>query len=269
VTYLGYPDTTGLAAMDCRMVDAITDPVGEADRLASERLARFAPTAWTYDPPPTAPEPAMAREGPIAFGSFNNFSKVNDATLGHWARILACVDGSRLVLKGHGLGTTVLATDVRRRLASAGISEERVDLIERTETIEQHLAAYARIDIALDTFPYHGTTTTCEALWMGVPVVTLAGDRHASRVGASLLTAVGHPEWIASDWSDYVQKAAALAAACRGRHGERGADVERGLALRAAMRRSALLDHKGQSERFGRALCALWIERRAMPAVAA
>jgi predicted O-linked N-acetylglucosamine transferase (SPINDLY family) len=250
-TYLGYPDTTGLAAMDYRLVDAVTDPAPAADALCSERLVRFAPTAWSYCPPPTAPEPAADRSGPVAFGCFNNFAKVTDSALSSWSRLLAAVPGSRLALKGAGFAAPELAAAVRGRLTAAGIAGDRVELLERTETLEAHLAAYGGIDLALDTFPYHGTTTTCEALWMGVPVVALAGDRHASRVGASLLAAVGHPEWIASDAADYVRIAAEVAAS---RPRTRAAREE----LRAAVRRSALCDHPAQARRFGSALRAMW-----------
>jgi predicted O-linked N-acetylglucosamine transferase (SPINDLY family) len=250
-TYLGYPDTTGLAAMDYRLVDGVTDPSPTADALCTERLIRFAPTAWSYCPPPTAPEPGEDRTGPFTFGCFNNFAKVTDALLLCWSRLLAAVPGSRLALKGAGFAAPELATAVRERLTAAGLAADRVELLERTETLEGHLAAYARIDLALDTFPYNGTTTTCEALWMGVPVVALAGDRHAGRVGASLLTAVGRPEWIARDAADYVRLAAEIAAA---RPRTRAARSE----LRTAVRGSVLCDHPAQARRFGSALREMW-----------
>ena len=118
--------------------------------------------------------------------------------------------------------------------------------------MRDHLALYRRIDISLDTFPYHGTTTTCEALWMGVPVVTLRGDRHVSRVGASLLAAVGHSEWIAEDAQSYMRIATSLAS-----------DPARRAILRTSLRaevgRSPLLDHQAQAERFGQALRSCWV----------
>ena len=257
MTYLGYPDTTGLTTIDYRLVDAITDPVGEADEFATEQLLRFAPTAWAYAPPASVAEPARppsAATARVTFGCFNNFAKVSDETLHGWAQVLAAVPGSRLLLKGHGLTDPALQESIRRRLVPLGVGEARVELLGRLPTLEAHLAAYASIDVALDTFPYHGTTTTCEALWMGVPVVTLAGDHHAARVGASLLTAAGHPEWIARDWADYAQIAAALATdtAARTRLRE---------SLRTELRRSALLDHAGQAARFGIALRQAWRKR--------
>jgi protein O-GlcNAc transferase len=256
ITWLGYPDTTGLTAMDYRFVDAVTDPVREAEAFHTEKLVRFAPTAWTFQPPADAPEPApppSAAGAPMTFGCFNNFAKVSDSTLRGWAQVLAAVPGSRLLLKGHGLAEPALTAAVRARLTEFGVEQERVEMLGRTPGIAAHLALYARVDVALDTFPYHGTTTTCEALWMGCPVVTLRGDRHMSRVGASLLTAAGHPEWIAADWTDYVRIAAGLAS-----DPVRLAAVR--LGLRGDMHRSVLLDHAGQATRFGAALRTVWAE---------
>jgi predicted O-linked N-acetylglucosamine transferase (SPINDLY family) len=249
-TYLGYPDTTGVVSMDYRLTDAVADPEGESDRFCTEKLLRFAPTAWCYAPPPGTPEPVpgpSASGGPPVFGCFNNFAKITDETLRTWASLLAAVPGSRLVIKGSGLSAPVLREAALRRMAEAGMASGSVDLMERIREQSDHLAAYARVDVALDTFPYNGTTTTCEALWMGVPVVTLAGDRHASRVGASLLRAAGHADWVASDWDDYVRKAAGLAA------DRPRLAVLRG-ALRDEFRRSPLFDHAGQSARFAAAL---------------
>lgn len=259
VTYLGYPDTTGLRTMDFRLVDEITDPPGAADELATERLVRFAPTAWCYAPPEEAPLPAVppsARGEAVTFGCFNNFAKVTDAALSAWGRLLAAVPGSRLLLKSHGLDAPALQAMVRSRLVAAGLELGRVELLGRASTCAEHLATYARVDVALDTFPYHGTTTTCEALWMGVPVVTLAGDRHASRVGLSLLQAAGHPDWAARDWEEYVRLAAGLASDPRRLAGWRGR-------LREELRRSPLLDHAGQAARFGDTLDDLARRRQA------
>ena len=254
VSYLGYPNTTGVGAVDYRFVDAITDPAGAAERGHTERLVRFARTAWSYAPPPDSPEPATApgeAGAPVKFGCFNNFSKVSDAALGAWSRLLGEFPGSRLRLKSTGLGERAIASHALRRLADAGLDPRRVEIMGHAPTIAAHLAHYRGVDVALDTFPYNGTTTTCEALWMGVPVVTLAGGRHASRVGASLLGAVGHPEWIARDWGSYVAAAAGLAS-----DGPRRLSVAR--TLRESMRASPLLDHPGQARRFGEALRQAW-----------
>ena len=148
--------------------------------------------------------------------------------------------GSRLLLKGSGLDVDRL----HARLAEAGLDLARVDLMPSAPSVAEHLATYSKIDIALDTFPYHGTTTTCEALWMGVPLVTRVGDRHAARVGVSLLHAAGHPEWIAQSEDEYVRLAAALACDLAKRTALR-------TSLREDLRRSPLLDHAGQAARFG------------------
>jgi predicted O-linked N-acetylglucosamine transferase (SPINDLY family) len=248
-TYLGYPDTTGLRSMDFRLVDGLTDPPGAAADHCTEELVRLAPTAWCYRPPDEAPLPAVppsARGGPVTFGCFNNFAKVTDRSLHAWARLLAAVPDSRLLLKSFGLGAPALQAAVRRRLAAVGLDPDRADLVDHAPSTAAHLALYARVDVALDTFPYHGTTTTCEALWMGVPVITLAGDRHASRVGVSLLAAAGHPDWIAGDWDAYVGLAARLASDPVRLAGWRAG-------LREELRRSPLLDHAGQAARLGAA----------------
>lgn len=263
ISYLGYPNTTGLRAMDYRFVDSISDPVGEADEFHTEQLVRFADTAWAYQPPVEAPEPTSRNAGqPIVFGCFNNLAKVTDAALAAWSRLLAGVPASRLRLKTTGLGEPVIAEHIRARLERANIDGARVDLLDRTAGVAEHLALYHGVDVALDTFPYNGTTTTCEALWMGVPVVTLAGDRHAARVGASLLSAVGHPEWVARHWDDYVQRAVELVTDAEKReHACRG--------LRDAMRASPLMDHPGHSARFATALRACWGASCARATVAA
>lgn len=251
VAYLGYPNTSGVAAMDYRFTDAIADPEGQADGLCVERLVRFSACAWAYLPSAEAEAageaPLIRPSGAPSFGSFNNLCKVNDFTLRLWGEVLQAAPGSTLVLKGLRMD----AERVGRRLAAAGIDGRRVTLLQPEPTFASHLASYAKVDVALDPFPYGGTTTTCEALWMGRPVVTLAGDRHASRVGASLLTAVGRPRWVAGRPADYVRIAAGLAS-------DRGALRREGAALRAAMRGSALMDHVGQARRFGDALRACW-----------
>jgi predicted O-linked N-acetylglucosamine transferase (SPINDLY family) len=258
VTYLGYPNTTGLPAIGYRFTDAIADPVGEADALATEKLVRFSETAWAYQPPADAPEvnplPAAADNAPVTFGCYNNLAKITDQMLVLWSRVMQTVPNSRLVLKGRGLGRDSVKSRYHARFAACGLPVDRVDLLERTPETHSHLALYHRIDIALDTFPYHGTTTTCEALWMGAPVVTLMGDRHVSRVSGSLLSVVGHPEWIATTADDYVRVCAELAS-----DRERLAAIRTG--LRDDLRRSRLLDHAGQAANFGAALRQCWRER--------
>lgn len=258
LTYLGYPDTTGLTTMDYRFVDPVTDPAPTADAFAVERLVRFAPTAWAYAPPPDAPAvvlPPSAREvgveTGVVFGSFNTFAKVSAATIAVWSQILRQLPGSRLMLKSAGLTAPTVRADVEARFARHGIAVERLMLRDRTNTVGGHLAIYAEVDIALDPFPYNGTTTTCEALWMGRPVVTLRGDRHAGRVGASLLRAIGREAWVAPDAAAYVEIAVRLAEDRNGLAGIAGS-------LRTEMAQSDLFDHVGQARRFGAALLECW-----------
>ncbi|HEY4300936.1 MAG TPA: tetratricopeptide repeat protein [Candidatus Didemnitutus sp.] len=255
VTYLGYPNTTGLPAMGYRFTDEIADPAGDSDDFATEKLVRFAPTAWAYRPPedapPVSPLPGAAPGTPLTFGCFNNPGKISDSTLQWWARILQSVPASRLLLKARGLGDAGTRERHLARFDALGLPRDRVDLVERTARADQHLAVYHRVDIALDTHPYNGTTTTCEALWMGVPVISLRGDRHAARVGASLLIAAGHPEWIAGSADEYVRLAVNLAS-------DRGRLAALRAGLRDDLRRGTLLDHAGQAARFGDALRACW-----------
>ncbi|MDP2136711.1 MAG: tetratricopeptide repeat protein [Candidatus Didemnitutus sp.] len=254
ISYLGYPDTTGVRAIDYRFVDAISDPVGEADAYSTESLVRLAPTAWTYQPPSDSPAPARKVDETfpgVVFGCFNNFAKLSIELLEAWSQLLQRVPNSKLVLKPSGQFDPSLGGELHVALEAWQVSRDRVQILKGTPEVRDHLALYERIDIALDTFPYHGTTTTCEALWMGVPVVSRRGDRHASRVGASLLTAIGHPEWIAETWDDYIEKAAALASDPIQLANLRAH-------LREEMQRSPLLDHAGQAKRFGAALRECW-----------
>ena len=209
-TWLGYPGTTGLAAMDYRLVDPVSDPEGSADTLATEALVRLRDGFLCYQPPP-APEPER-EPGPLTFGSFNNLNKLSPPVLTLWAELLRRLPKTHLLLKSRQLADDAVARTLRRAFEKRGIAGERLALRGWTAGPEAHLETYRRVDIALDPFPYAGTTTTCEALWMGVPVVTLAGDRHAARVGASLLSHLGLEELIAADEAEYLEIAASLAA---------------------------------------------------------
>ncbi len=237
VSWLGYPNTTGLEQMDARLTDAVADPPGPADRLHTERLIRLEGGFLLYEPPdapPVAPPPLAAGRGPT-FGSFNNVAKQTKQGVKVWARLLAAVPSSRLILKHRSFGDAGTRKRYRRRFADEGVAPERVTLMPGVRTIREHLEIYRQVDVALDPFPYNGTTTTCEALWMGVPVVTLAGDRHASRVGASILTRVGLPDLIAHTPTDYIGRAKGLA-----EDPDRLADLRTG--LRDRMRASPLMD---------------------------
>jgi predicted O-linked N-acetylglucosamine transferase (SPINDLY family) len=211
VTWLGYPNTTGLKQMDYRLTDNLADPAGMTDHQYSEKLVRLPHSFLCYAPPKSAPQVTPLPEAPITFCCFNNYPKVSDTVLKLWARILNAVPGSKLLLKCGSLEDSRVRTLLTGRFTALGIDLSRILLDRFTVHREEHLQRYAACHIALDTFPYNGTTTTCEALWMGVPVVTLAGTTHASRVGLSILENSGLHELIAQDSDQYVEIAAALA----------------------------------------------------------
>ena len=214
VTYAGYCDTTGLPAIDYRLTDAHADPPGVADAFSVEKLIRLSGSGWCYRPPECSPPVGAApilKNGFVTFGSFSVQSKLNDALLGRWAELMASLPGSRLIIKNASVPASSVRTRILATFASHGITADRIELIGTVADTTEHLATYHRVDIALDSYPYHGVTTTCEALWMGVPVVTLAGAHHASRVGVSLLHSVGLSELIATDSAKFAEIAAALA----------------------------------------------------------
>jgi predicted O-linked N-acetylglucosamine transferase (SPINDLY family) len=209
VSYLGYPNTTGLEAMDYRLTDAYADPIGATERFHSEKLIRLPRTFLCYRPtqdmPAVTPLPALSGK-PIIFGSLNILPKISPATIDLWSQVLSQIPNSRLILKSYlGLGIPSVAKRLLDQFAAAGISPDRIELHAKIPSRAAHLSLYDRIDIALDTFPYHGATTTCEALWMGVPVITLAGNTHASRVGVSILNNAGFPQFVADSPQNFVQ----------------------------------------------------------------
>ena len=255
MTWLGYPDTTGLAAIDYRIVDEITDPAPAADAWHSEKLLRIAESFLCYLPPPDAPEVELrfAADDGIVFGCCNSLQKVHPATLALWARILEAVPGSRLIVKAAALDYPDTVDRFEACLQAQGIDASRVELCGWIGDRGAHLGHYRHIDIALDTSPYNGTTTTCEALWMGVPVITLAGSRHLSRVGAMLLACAGLDDLVAGTSDDYVRIAVALAGDRTRLHALRGE-------LRERLRASPLLDHAGYTRRLEAGYRAAWAQ---------
>lgn len=253
MTWLGYPNTTGLCTIDYRITDWIADPESE-DAYYSEKLLRLDGCFLCYQPHPGSPEvaplPALS-SGHVTFGSFNNFSKINPAVLHLWAEVLKQVPGSRLLLKCPALTDADVRARVSAALQSLGIGSERLDLLGHTRTRQEHLALYAKVDIALDTFPYNGTTTTCEALWMGVPVLSLEGKHHAGRVGASLLTAAGLTGWLADTPESFVAIAQAVASDLAGLSRLRGS-------LRGQLSGSSLCDTTGFVRRLESAMCRVY-----------
>lgn len=213
-SWLGYPATTGLGAIDYRFTDAVTDPPGTGEGYHTEQLVRLPWGFCCYSPPSDAPAvvaPPSVKSGRITFGSFNNPLKLSGVTLDLWANILGQLPQSTILLKGMGLDRSVTARRLNHEFTDRGIDPDRVRLQGWISRDAKPLNLYGEIDIALDTTPYNGTTTSLEALFMGVPVISLAGDRHASRVGASLLHQLGRPEWITNTSDEYVTAAVNLA----------------------------------------------------------
>ena len=228
VTWIGYPNTTGLSTMDYRITDAFADPISATEALHTEKLARMPECFSCFKPPNNAPEvkvlPAIAH-GHITFGSFNNFAKITPEVMRVWLEILARVPGSRLVLKNWCLDNERMKKFMLDAFAQCGATPGQIELWNPNTSNFDHLNCYNSIDIGLDPFPYNGTTTTCDALWMGVPVITLAGVSHVGRVGVSQMSNLGLQELIARDTDHYVDIAVALAN-----------DVPRLTALRGGMR---------------------------------
>jgi predicted O-linked N-acetylglucosamine transferase (SPINDLY family) len=237
ISWLGYPGSTGLSTIDYRCSDPVADPADDPYRVGNEQVLRLPQTAWCYSPlsgsPELAPLPALTAGG-ITFGSFNNFGKTSSTTLDLWAEVLHQVPRSTLVIKNVAMGNNT-TEHTYHLFDQRGISPERLQLLNHDPALKDHLLRYNQIDISLDTFPYHGTTTTCESLWMGVPVITLAGPNPASRPGPSLLQSVGLSDCIAQTPAEYIAKAVALA-------GDLSALAERRIGLRSRMLNSPLMD---------------------------
>ncbi len=215
VTYLGYPATTGMDCFDYRITDAISDPVGDSENQYTEQLLRLEHGFLIYKPPglelPPVKPTAMNADRPVTFGSFNNLAKLSDLTVDNWSAVLNGVSESRLLLKSHAFQDQATVDLTLQRFAGRGIDPNRLELRARADRPQDHLAMYRDMDIALDTFPYNGTTTTCEAMWMGVPVITLTGRTHKSRVSASILHQVGATELITDTADQFIAKAIELA----------------------------------------------------------
>ncbi len=251
-TWLGYFATTGVAEIDYLLADATSVPPAHHGHF-TETIWTLPDTRLCFTPPAedvaVAPLPAQAN-GHVTFGSFQNLAKLNDAVLALWARVLAALPGSRLRLQNKQLADAAIREQLGRRLQQASIAAERVAL-HGPAARTAYLAAHGEVDLVLDTFPFPGGTTTCEALWMGVPTLTLAGDRLIGLQGASLLAAAGLHDWIAATPQEYVDKALAFArelpALARLRDG-----------LRAQALASPLCDAPRFARHFEAAVWAMW-----------
>ncbi|KAG4996404.1 hypothetical protein AAZX31_10G070200 [Glycine max] len=213
VTWIGYPNTTGLPTIDYRITDSRADPP-ETKQKHVEELVRLPDSFLCYTPSPEAgpvcPTPALSN-GFVTFGSFNNLAKITPKVLQVWAKILCAIPNSRLVVKCKPFCCDSVRQRFLSTLEKLGLEPLRVDLLPLILLNHDHMQAYSLMDISLDTFPYAGTTTTCESLYMGVPCVTMAGSVHAHNVGVSLLSKVGLGNLIAKNEDEYVKLALKLA----------------------------------------------------------
>jgi len=209
VTWLGYSASTGLSEMDYLLADSNVVPTFE-EKNYTETIWRLPECYMCFSQPKVkvdvGPLPVL-KKGQITFGSFNNLSKMNDSVVALWAEILHAIPESRLMLKAKKFSEPTICANTHQRFSACGIAPERIVLLGHVRNREEHLAIYNLVDIALDPFPYNGTTTSIESLWMGVPFITGPGDRFISRVGQSIANNAGLTDWIAEDHEDYVNKA--------------------------------------------------------------
>lgn len=256
-TWLGYFASTGVSAIDYILADSHCAPIGSEAQF-TEKVWRLPDTRLCYAPPASneapqvAPAPA-ARHGHVTFGSFQRLPKLNDAVLSLWGQVLASVPNSKLFIQSPQMARARFVQDILRRLAEVGVAPERVS-VRPPSGRAQYLSAYADVDIVLDTFPYTGGTTTCEALWMGVPTLTLAGDSMLARQGVGMMTCAGLADWVAQTPAEYVRKAAEFAA-----------DIPALLRLRAGLRdqvrASPLFDTGLFAQSFEASLVGMWQDK--------
>ena len=234
VTFAGYPGTTGLEAIDYRLTDSWLDPLPADDALYREVSVRLPDSFWCFDPfdeEPAVNELPAATNGFVTFGCLNKFAKVNDRVLALWAQVLGTVPDSRMILlcpEGPARPATI------EHFARNGVSRDKLAFVDKMSRLE-YLACHQRLDVALDTFPYNGHSSTCDALWMGVPMVTLTGATVVGRGGKSILSSLGLGEWVASEAEEFVGIAARLA-------GDLARLAEWRATLRGRLRESPLMD---------------------------
>ncbi len=254
VTWLGYADTTGLKSMDYRITDRHADPPGMTEHLHTERLVRLPGGFLCYQPPEEAPQvtelPAR-RAGAFTFGSFNHPVKLSRRVVETWAAILWRVPRSRLLLHHCDWDIGDIRARAIEQFRGAGIGADRLEFAGRIPDLRAHLEVFGRADIGLDTFPYNGTSTTCEALWMGLPVVTLAGATHVSRAGASLLCGLGLECFVAATADRYADLAVRAASDLGGLQSLRAG-------LRSRMASATLTDAAGFTRRLENAYRRMW-----------
>jgi predicted O-linked N-acetylglucosamine transferase (SPINDLY family) len=253
INMIGFPSTTGLTAIDYRVTDSLCDPAGMTDEFNTEKLLRIDPVFWCYQPPHNVPEVgelSAKTDGVVTFTSVNNFTKVTPEVQKLWARILAAVLNSRLILQTSALSSESTQNKVRKLFAEGGVSADRLEFRPWSD-FGKYVQLLERSDMTLDPFPFNGGTTTCHSLWMGAPVVTLAGDRHASRMGLSMMNCVGLPEFVAKTADEYVEIASLMS-----RNLPRLAEIRAG--MRDRLKASPLLDGAGYTRRLETAYRQVW-----------
>lgn len=257
LNWLGYPNTTGLSQVDFRIVDELTDPPGQSEPYCTESLLRLHHPFLSFAAPeelPAVSDAPFLDRGYITFGSFNSLPKLNPPLLQDWAAILKAVPESHLLIKNIGMDYYRPRAQLRDILVAQGIAEERLIFAGKTGSQFEHLKYYGQVDISLDTFPYHGTTTSCESILMGVPVLSRVGQEHRSRVGMSLLTALGLETLLAEDRSSLIRIATSLAA-----HTEKLQSSR--FQLRAKLLGSRLTDAAALTQQLEAGLVRLWQTR--------
>ena len=252
ISWLGYWATTGVPEIDYVLGDPHVTPPQDDDHF-TEKVWRLPETRWCFTPPDVDVEvsaPPALKQDYVTFGCFSNLTKINDKVVELWAKVLDAIPNSRLLLKAKQLRDQLVRESIIQRFAAQGINSKRISL-EESEDRQKYFAAYNRIDITLDSFPFTGGTTSVESLWMGVPLITLAGDSLISRQGGGVLTNAGLPDWIADDEESYLAKAIIFAS-----------DLDKLARLRANLRSqvlaSPLFDAPRFAQNFENALFEMW-----------
>ncbi len=253
INYMGYPDTSGIPALNYRITDQVSDPIG-CDHRYSEELVRLPVAMWNYTPWPNIPEPVKSpflSNGFITFGSMNNHAKLQREWLQVWAQVLQAVPNSKLVLKSRAMDSERISREIFDLFQSSGVSPDRIISKGFNQRPNDHFLTFNEIDICLDTLPYNGTTTTFDSLWMGVPVVTQKGELHVSRTSASILTQMGMADWVAKDANEFIE-------ICRARSSDRQRLESFRFSSRAEMQNTTLGDAHAFTQCFETLLRKLW-----------
>lgn len=254
VSFLGYPGSTGVPNIDWLLADPVVVPP-EHDALCTERVYRLPHAVFCYAPEANYPFPvygAAQAQRPLTFGSFNNVPKLTPRTIELWAKVLARVPGSRLLLKAPSFRDESAVRIFRERFVALGVDAKRIEF-RGPVGLNDMMAEYADVDIALDPVPYNGGTTTLQAMWMGVPVVVKEGQNFVSRMGASFMAAAGLPEWVAADDDAYVAIAQRMAA-------NRAALLQLKQGLRQRLQAAPAWDVEAYTRDFERALRTMWAD---------